>query len=118
MLKRMVEHQAELDRAFHALSDPTRRAIYARLAEGPLSVSALAEPFASSLAAIVQHVQVLERAGLIATRKSGRTRLCALAPDAAARAERWLSERRSTWEARFDRLGALVEAQQRKGEEE
>ena len=107
----MVEHSEELDRAFQALSDPTRRAIFARLAEGPLSVSALAAPFDSSLAAIMQHVQVLERSGLVTTKKTGRTRLCAVAPDALTRAERWLTERRQTWEARFDRLGALLEAE-------
>ncbi len=105
----MLDQSPQLDRIFQALSDPTRRAVLDRLTQGPASVSELAAPFDSTLAAIVQHVQVLEASGLIATEKIGRTRTCRVSADAVARAERWLSERRARWEARFDRLGALLE---------
>lgn len=109
ILKHMLKQSSELDQIFHALSDPTRRAVLDRLTQGPASVSELAAPFETTLAAIVQHVQVLEASGLIATEKIGRTRMCRISPEAVARAERWLSERRALWEDRFDRLGALLE---------
>lgn len=105
----MLEHDAALDRAFHALSDATRRSILERLSDGPASVSDLARPYATTLAAIHQHVQVLEASGLIETRKSGRIRECRLAPAAIQRVEHWLSARRRLWEDRFDALGRLLE---------
>jgi DNA-binding transcriptional ArsR family regulator len=80
-----------------------------RLAKGPATVSELAKPFDSTLAAIVQHVQVLEASGLIETEKIGRTRTCRISTAAVAQAERWLTERRQLWEGHFDRLGALIE---------
>jgi DNA-binding transcriptional ArsR family regulator len=107
----MLDYQA-VDRVFHALGDPARRAIIERLSRGPASVSELAAPFEMTLAAIVQHVQVLEQSGVITTQKVGRTRTCKLEPRGLVTAERWISERRSLWERRFDRLGALL------GEEE
>lgn len=94
---------------FAALSDPTRRAIVERLCERPASVSELAEPLDMSLAAVVQHVRNLEDSGLIASEKQGRVRTCRIRPDALAAIERWADEHRSRWEARFDRLGALLE---------
>src|ERR1700734_3357820 len=109
ILKHMLEQSHALDRAFHALSDATRRAVLERLTRGPASVSELAKPFEATLAAIVQHVQVLEASGLISTEKIGRTRTCRISTVAVARAERWLTERRQLWEGRFDRLGALLE---------
>jgi DNA-binding transcriptional ArsR family regulator len=112
ILKHMLKQEHTLDRTFHALSDATRRALLDRLANGPASVSELAGPFDSSLAAIVQHVQVLEASGLITTEKVGRTRTCRISSEAVRRAEQWLTERRQLWEARFDRLGAIVEAQE------
>jgi DNA-binding transcriptional ArsR family regulator len=108
----MLKQEHALDRTFHALSDATRRALLDRLAKGPASVSELAGPFGSSLAAIVQHVQVLEASGLITTEKIGRSRTCRISTEAVLRAEQWLTERRQLWEARFDRLGAILEAQQ------
>jgi DNA-binding transcriptional ArsR family regulator len=105
----MLDQSQQLDRAFHALSDPTRRALLDRLTEGPASVSELAAPFGSTLAAIVQHVQVLEASGLIATEKVGRIRTCRISTQTVARVERWLGRRRELWETRFDRLGALLE---------
>jgi DNA-binding transcriptional ArsR family regulator len=105
----MLNQHDSLDKAFQALSDGTRRALLDRLTRGPASVSELAQPFASSLAAIVQHVQVLEQSGLITTEKHGRTRTCRIAADGFGLVERWLSERRLLWECRLDRLGALLE---------
>ena len=107
----MHPHAATSDQVFHALGDATRRAIVAQLGSGPASVSELARPLPISLAAVVQHVQVLEAGGLVATRKHGRVRTCYLNPDALLEAERWLAQRRALWEGRLDRLGALVQAQ-------
>jgi DNA-binding transcriptional ArsR family regulator len=104
----MIEQIAALDRAFHALSDRTRRALLERLTNAPASVGELAKPFSTTLAAIVQHVQVLEHSGLIATKKFGRERTCRMADDGLARVERWLAGRRHMWEKRFDRRGALL----------
>ena len=109
ILKHMLKQSDELDKAFHALADATRRGILERLSQGPASVSELAQPYRSTLAAIHQHVQVLEASGLIVTEKTGRTRTCRISADAVARAERWLSERRQLWEDRFELLGKLVE---------
>ena len=106
----MIESSNQLDMAFHALADPTRRGIIDRLAQGPASVSELARPYSSSLAAIHQHVQVLEASGLVVTQKRGRTRECRLAAAAVQRVEDWLSARRQLWEDRFDRIGALLES--------
>jgi DNA-binding transcriptional ArsR family regulator len=100
--------QAAVDRVFHALADPTRRAMLERLSRGPASVTELGEPLAMSLAAVVQHVQVLERSGVIRTEKVGRVRSCRIEPAGLDVAERWISERRALWERRFDRLGDLL----------
>ena len=80
-----------------------------RLSRGLASVSELAEPFEMTLAAVVQHVKVLEHSGVITTAKSGRVRTCRLAPTGLAAAERWISERRALWERRLDRLGAFLD---------
>src|SRR5687767_10882678 len=109
-------NKQQVDRVFHALSDPNRRAILERLSRGPISVSALAEPFAVSLAAVVQHLQVLEESGVIHTEKVGRVRTCSIAPDGLRLAEQWINERMTLWERRLDRLGELL-AQQPDAEE-
>lgn len=114
----MLEYQDNLDRAFHALADATRRGILDRLSRGPASISELAKPYASTLAAIQQHVQVLEASGLIFTEKRGRTRECRISSAAVLRVERWLSERRQLWEYRFDQLGRLVESDENQVETE
>ncbi len=106
----MPPSSATSDHVFHALGDATRRAIVLQLGRGPASVSDLAEPLPVSLATVLQHVQVLETSGLVATHKVGRVRTCHLVPDALLEAERWLSDRRALWEGRLDRLGALVQA--------
>jgi DNA-binding transcriptional ArsR family regulator len=98
----------ELDLVFHALSDPTRRDILERLTRGPASVSELAKPFPMTLAAVVQHLQLLEASGLVKTEKVGRVRTCHIETANLRLAERWIAERRTFWEQRFDRLGALL----------
>ena len=103
------------DRVFDALGDRTRRALVARLSEGPMSVSELGRPFDITLAAVVQHLQVLERSQLVRTEKVGRVRTCWIEPTGLDVAAAWLAERRALWERRLDRLGDVLaeEAQPR-----
>jgi DNA-binding transcriptional ArsR family regulator len=108
ILKRMLNDVADLDRVFHALADPGRRLMLERLGQGPASVSELGRPLPMSLAAVVQHVQVLEASGLVQTRKLGRTRTCSLNPATLRSAERWISERRTIVERQLDRLGKYL----------
>jgi DNA-binding transcriptional ArsR family regulator len=110
-VKQMLDQAAPLDQLFHALADPSRRAMVERLTRGPASVSELGEPLPMSLAAVVQHVQVLESCGLVHTEKVGRVRTCSIEPAALRTAEQWISERRSTWERRLDKLGDFLAAQ-------
>jgi DNA-binding transcriptional ArsR family regulator len=104
----MLNQVADLDRVFHALADPGRRLMLERLSQGSASVSELGKPLAMSLAAVVQHVQVLEASGLVRSQKTGRTRTCSINPTALHSAESWISERRSLWERRLDRLGGYL----------
>ncbi len=106
----MLNQSAATDRAFHALADPTRRALLARLARGPASVSELAQPMPISLPAVLQHLSVLEASGLVVSEKQGRVRTCRLDPAALTLAETWIAERRREWEARFDRLAGYLAA--------
>jgi DNA-binding transcriptional ArsR family regulator len=101
----------ELDRVFHALSDPSRRLIVISLTQGPASVSELARPLDMSLAAVLQHIQVLETSGLVRSEKVGRVRTCRIEPAALRSAEHWIAERRTNWERRLDRLGDYLAAQ-------
>jgi DNA-binding transcriptional ArsR family regulator len=101
-------NNSPVDRVFHALAEPTRRAIVERLSAGPMSVSDLAQPFDMTLAAIVQHLQVLEQSGVIRTEKLGRVRTCRIDSGGLRLAERWIAERRSRWERRLDRLGEVL----------
>jgi DNA-binding transcriptional ArsR family regulator len=102
-----------IDSVFHALGDPTRRALLERLGDGPLSVSQLAAPLAVSLAAVVQHLQVLEQSDLIRTEKVGRVRICAIALGGLDLAQQWLQDRRALTERRLDRLGGLLDEEHR-----
>ena len=104
----MPRLKVNIDRVFHALGDPTRRAIVERLSEGAMSASRLAVPLDITVAAVVQHLQILEKSGLVRTTKVGRVRTCRIEPAGLSVAERWISERRSMWERRFDRLGDLL----------
>jgi len=110
MVKRVLDHP--IDRVFHALADPTRRRMIERLARAPASVSDLAAPLDMTLAAVVQHVQVLEESGVVRTEKVGRVRTCRIEPGGLRVAERWLSERRALWERRLDRLGELLDEEE------
>jgi DNA-binding transcriptional ArsR family regulator len=100
----MLNRSPMLDRAFHALADPTRRGMLARLSRAPATVSELARPFAISLPAVMQHLQLLEASGLVRSEKKGRVRTCRLEPRALAAAEGWIAEQRALWEGRLDRL--------------
>src|SRR5580704_12171007 len=105
----MLDQTIDLDRTFHALADRSRRSMVERLTLGPASVSELARPLAMSLAAVVQHVQVLEACGIVKTAKVGRTRICRIEPAAITAAEGWIADRRRGWEARLDRLGDVLD---------
>jgi DNA-binding transcriptional ArsR family regulator len=111
MVKYVLDRSDALDRAFHALSDPSRRQMIDRLAQGPTSVSELARPLQMTLAAVVQHVQVLESSGLIESRKTGRVRTCSINQDALRSTEQWLTDRRTVWQRRLDRLGMVLDEQ-------
>ncbi len=100
----MPNQSISLDRAFHALSDPARRAMVQRLTRGPTSVTELARPLAMSLPAVLQHLAVLEQSGLIRSQKIGRVRTCRVNPDTLSLAEQWINARRAEWSARLDRL--------------
>lgn len=104
MLNNVAAH-----RVFHALGDPTRRAIVERLSRGPASVSELARPLEVTLAAVVQHLQVLEESALVRSEKVGRVRTCRLEERGLGLAEKWIHERRALWQRRFDRLESLLE---------
>jgi DNA-binding transcriptional ArsR family regulator len=101
----VLNQAADLDRVFRALADPGRRLMVERLSQGPASVSELGRPLDMSLAAVLQHVQVLELSGLVRTQKIGRIRTCSINPTVLRSAEDWIAERRSLWERRLDRLG-------------
>lgn len=105
ILKHVVNRLKELDRVFQALADPTRRAMVEQLVRAPASVSQLAEPLPMSLPAVVQHLAVLESAGMVSSQKIGRVRTCHLEPEVLRRAESWLGEQRGAWEHRLDLLG-------------
>ncbi|MFC6023344.1 ArsR/SmtB family transcription factor [Plantactinospora solaniradicis] len=100
----MLNQGQSLDRVFQALADQTRRDMVERLVRGPAAVSELARPFAMSLPAVLQHLQVLETCGLVRSQKVGRVRTCQIEPEVLRMAEGWLGRQRTTWEQRLDRL--------------
>jgi DNA-binding transcriptional ArsR family regulator len=106
--KRLPSPKITIERVFHALGDPTRRAMVEKLSEGPLSVSRLATPFDITLTAVAQHLHVLEKSGLVHTEKLGRVRTCRLEIAGFSVLEQWTRDRRSLWERRLDRLGNLL----------
>jgi len=110
----MLNESHRLDLAFQALADPTRRGMLARLSRAPASVSDLARPFAISLPAVMQHLQVLEASGLVRSEKKGRVRTCRIEPRALAGAEGWIAEQRALWEGRLDRLEDYLETMKSK----
>ena len=108
ILKYMLNQTIDLDRTFQALADKSRRSMVERLTLGPASVSELAGPLAMSLAAVVQHVHVLEACRVVTTEKVGRTRICRIEPAAMTAAEQWITDRRRSWEVRLDRLSDVL----------
>jgi DNA-binding transcriptional ArsR family regulator len=107
----MRDRPIDIDRLFHALGDPTRRAILSRLVERPMSVSQLAEPLGITLTAVTQHMQILEAARLAHTEKIGRVRTCRIERAGFRALERWIRDHRTAWERKLDRLGALLDEQ-------
>jgi DNA-binding transcriptional ArsR family regulator len=105
----MANCSVELNSVFHALADPTRRAVIERLGHGPATVSELAEPFGMALPSFMKHVGVLERTGLIRSSKFGRIRTCALQRQNLAAAERWFDEQRALWAGRYENLDKLLD---------
>jgi DNA-binding transcriptional ArsR family regulator len=114
----MLNQSGRLDLAFQALADPARRAMVERLSRGPASVSELAQPFAMSLPAVMQHLAMLEKSGLVRSRKSGRVRTCEINAAALGTAEQWISRRRMEWERRLDRLSRFLETLKTDGDKD
>ncbi len=104
----MLNQSTTLDLTFQALADPARRAMLERLSRGPRRGERAAQPLTMSLPAVLQHLTVLENAGLVTSAKTGRVRTCQITSPALAQAEGWLNARRAEWEARFDRLDAYL----------
>ncbi len=101
--------KSESDRLFHALGDPTRRAMLDRLTHGPLSVSALAAPLGITITAVAQHLQILEECDLVRTEKLGRVRTCRIEMAGFDTLEKWIAAHRTEWARRLDQLGALLD---------
>ena len=106
---REAANERRIGGIFHALADPTRRAVVQRLSNGPASTTELARPFRMALPSFAQHLDVLENAGMVESRKEGRLRLYRLVPTPLQAAEDWIVAQRSIWEQRLDRLQAYVE---------
>jgi DNA-binding transcriptional ArsR family regulator len=112
----MLNQSPNLDRLFQALADPARRAMIERLSLGPAPVSELARPLPMSLPAAMQHLGVLEAAGLVRSEKTGRVRTCAIQPGALGLMEHWINSRRIEWERRLDRLGDYLNPEDSEGD--
>jgi DNA-binding transcriptional ArsR family regulator len=104
----MPRPKINVDGLFHALGDPTRRAILDRLCQGPLSVTRLAEPLGVTVTAVMQHLQILEESGLVHTEKIGRTRTCRIDTTGFTALQQWINDHRTLWEQRLDRLGDFL----------
>ena len=105
----MPYQEARLDQVFRALADPTRRAVLARLCQGPTSTTELAKPFRMALPSFTQHLGVLEECGLVRSRKQGRVRTYELGPKPLEAAESWIAQQRSMWQKRLDQLDDYLE---------
>jgi DNA-binding transcriptional ArsR family regulator len=116
IVRHMLNLSGDLDRLFHALADPARRAMVERLSQGPAPVSELARPLPMSLPAAMQHLGVLEAAGLVRSEKIGRVRTCAINTVALSQAEQWINARRNEWERRLDRLGEYLKTLEDEGD--
>jgi DNA-binding transcriptional ArsR family regulator len=111
----MPEQSPQIDRLFHALGDPTRRAILDRLAKGPASVTRLAEPLGVTLTAVAQHLQILEEVSLVHTEKLGRVRTCRIEPAGFHVLKNWIRDHRTAWERKLDRLGEFLAEEDQSG---
>ena len=116
ILRQMPKQDVALDLVFHALADPTRRAMVERMARGPATVSELASPFEMALPSLMQHLKVLEESGLVQSEKVGRVRTCRVIPARLARVEAWAAEQRALWAGKLDRLEEYLAELQAKGE--
>lgn len=105
----MPNRTAQLNLLFQALADPTRRAVVERLSRGPTATSELARPFKMTLPSFLQHLDMLQKCGLVQSRKSGRVRTYELAPDTLKEAEDWMATQRLLWERRLDQLDSFLE---------
>lgn len=105
----MANYLVSLDRAFGALADPTRRAMISRLQRGPATVTQLAEPLPMAMPSVLKHLRVLTEAGLVATSKRGRVRMCTLRTDALDETARWIDEHRRVWETRLASLETALD---------
>jgi len=117
IVRHVLNQHADLDRLFRALADPARRAMVERLSRGPAPVTELAQPLPMSLPAAMQHLGVLEAAGLVRSEKRGRVRTCAIEPGAFRQIEQWISARRIEWEQRLDRLDEYLKTIDNGGED-
>ena len=104
----MLEEPLALDRMFQALSDQSRRGMIDRLGRGPASVTELAQPLDMALPTVMKHLQVLETSGLVLSEKTGRVRTYHLRKEALATVERWIAERKASWNRTFDRLDLFL----------
>jgi DNA-binding transcriptional ArsR family regulator len=111
----MPNYPEQLSGVFHALADPTRRKVLERLSKGAAPVSELARPFEMALPSFVQHLAVLERCGLVRSRKAGRVRTYQLTPKPLKEAELWMTRQRAIWERRLDQLDDYLLALKKKG---
>lgn len=114
----MLNQSNDLDHLFHALADPARRTMVERLSRGPAPVSELARPLPMSLPAAMQHLGVLEAAGIVRSEKVGRVRTCAIDPQVLSQAEQWISARRTEWQHRLDRLGEYLKTLESEGDDD
>lgn len=114
----MPNQPARLDQVFRALADPTRRAVLHRLTRGDAAVSELAKPFEMALPSFLQHLRVLEEAGLVRSQKTGRVRTYQVSPEPLFAAESWITEQRQSWEQRLDQLDEYVRQMKVKKDEE
>jgi DNA-binding transcriptional ArsR family regulator len=109
------DRSINIDRLFHALGDPTRRAILDQLVDRPMTVSGLAEPLGITVTAVMQHLQILEEARLARTEKLGRVRTCTLETAGFRALEQWIRDHRTAWEKKLDRLGRLLAEEEDSG---
>jgi DNA-binding transcriptional ArsR family regulator len=105
----LVSHMANLDHVFHSLSDGTRRAVIARLANGPASIGDLAQGHHMALPSFMKHIRVLEACEIVISHKVGRVRMCELRPDTLVAAQGWIERERRIWETRLNQLDSFVE---------